>query len=86
MKVSHTIKCEKVYFDQTLDGKKPFEIRDNDRAYQRDDVVIMKETDEDFLTSYTGRKLGARIGFVTPFNQKDGWVVFSLIDIKELFT
>lgn len=71
-KMEHHIKCNKITFEETLKGSKPFEIRKNDRHYQKFDDVIMSEFDAD-KNKYTGRKLSFEIGFVTNYAQRDGY-------------
>lgn len=39
----HSLKVEPPYFDALLDGSKPFEVRRNDRAYQRGDRLRLRE-------------------------------------------
>lgn len=41
--MEHDIKVIQPYFDAILDGSKTFEIRKNDRAYQKGDVLILRE-------------------------------------------
>lgn len=72
----HEIKIEEPYYIQVLSGAKTFEIRYNDRGYQAGDTVLM---------SVAGRvipAIKAKIGYVTSFQQKDNFVVFSLLDVE----
>lgn len=39
----HTLKVIPPYFDAILDGTKTFEVRKNDRAYQRGDILHLSE-------------------------------------------
>ena len=41
--MEHVLKIDKPYLDAKLAGDKLFEIRLNDRGYQKGDVVIYKE-------------------------------------------
>lgn len=41
--VAHTLKVEQPYFAALVDGSKPFEVRRNDRAYQRGDRLLLRE-------------------------------------------
>lgn len=79
MKQLHEIKLRSEYFDSVACGDKNFEIRFNDRGYQKGDLLIMTEYHE---TDYCSRKIKAVIGYVTAYQQKEGFVVFSLIDVK----
>lgn len=75
---SHTIKVEPPYFDALLNGSKPFEVRRNDRAYQRGDNLRLIEW-HDARTGYedcykcrnqaweahpTGREVARRVTYV----------------------
>lgn len=76
----HKIKCNSVCFQATLDKDKTFEIRSNDRHYQKGDSVIMEEFQIDGH-KYTGRQLQFEIGFVTNYAQSEDYVVFSCLNI-----
>jgi hypothetical protein len=77
----HRLKCTSNTFQSTLDKQKPFEIRRNDRHFQKGDTVILEEIDFESL-NYTGRQLQFEIGFVTNFAQCEDYVVFSCLNIK----
>ena len=47
--MTHHLKIKPEYFQAVIDGKKPFEIRNNDRNFQTGDRVILEE--------YTGKEL-----------------------------
>lgn len=40
---THVVKVQPPYFDALLDGSKTFEVRKNDRAYQRGDWLVLRE-------------------------------------------
>lgn len=74
---THELKTRPNSFQQTWDGEKPFEIRLDDRGYQRGDRVVLREFDERDPCSecdgahfgpacrkYSGRRITGRIGFV----------------------
>lgn len=77
--MKHILKILPCYFEAVLDGKKTFEIRENDRGYQAGDTVVLREHDKVML--YTGRELEFKIGYVLNFAQKENWVVFSLLPL-----
>ena len=39
----HELKVQPPYFDALANGQKPFEVRRNDRAYQRGDTIRFRE-------------------------------------------
>ncbi|MGR5128040.1 DUF3850 domain-containing protein [Photobacterium swingsii] len=65
---THTLKIEPVYLNAIIDGKKTFEIRKNDRGFRVGDRVRLITDD---------RYLIIRIKYLTDYEQKDGYVVFS---------
>lgn len=60
---AHDIKCWPSYFEALLQNVKHFELRNNDRNYQVDDVLFIHEYDPD-TELYTGRSLVRRVSFV----------------------
>jgi len=81
--MKHELKIEAPYYQAIVDGKKTFEIRFNDRGYNAGDTVVLQPLTELKTYNSSKPKLRATIGYVTPYQQRDGWVVFSLLDIKE---
>jgi len=83
----HELKIEPVYFEQVSTGYKTFEIRKDDRGYQKGDKIMLREFDQNrgVIESqrYTGRAIIADIGYVTAYEQQKGYVVFSLLGIEE---
>ena len=81
--MNHELKTWPCYYAAIISGRKTFEVRyDRDRGFQAGDMLLLREQDPR-SASYTGRQCVARIGYVTAFEQKPGWVVFSLLDVKE---
>jgi rubrerythrin len=76
--MKHELKIEKQYLDRVLDRTKTFEIRKNDRDYQKGDKVTFKEVK---AGNATGKEATADIGYVTDYQQKEGYVVFSLANV-----
>ena len=73
----HELKTWPEYFAAVLDGRKRFEIRQNDRSFAAGDRVVLREYDP-VLGTYSGRSIAAEIWYVTDFAQKPGWCVFGL--------
>lgn len=83
----HDLKIAPAYFKAVIEGRKTFEIRKDDRGFQAGDTVTLLEYDDGSLGRYvppsdrfTGAKHDATIGYVTAFEQKPGYVVFSLLN------
>lgn len=74
----HILKIAPEYFEAVASGKKTFEIRLNDRGFEQNDLVILREYIKE-RDEYTGDVLARRIGFITDFAQMNGYVVFSLL-------
>jgi hypothetical protein len=75
----HNVKVNIKYFDAIVSGKKTFEIRFDDRNYQEGDFIVLHKTlSNGFVNGETVQK---RIGFITDFEQKQCYIVFSLLDI-----
>lgn len=79
----HHIKIERAHYDNVLSGRKTFEIRRNDRGYQAGDVVVLHPLGEHGLYDEKSPNLEATIGYVTQYEQKENYVVFSLLNVKE---
>lgn len=73
---THKIKILPEFFKAVEEGRKPFEIRNNDRNYHEGDIVVLQEWAFGY---YTGNQISKKIGYVTDFEQKPGYVVFGLV-------
>lgn len=75
----HNVKIKREYFDKVVDGTKTFEIRFDDRGYEEGDFIVLHETlSNEFVT---GKTIQKRIGFITDYEQKQCYIVFSLLDV-----
>lgn len=75
---THELKTYPHYFQKTLDGKKPFECRLNDRKFQVGDRVILREWDN---IEYSGREIHGLITYILDdkfIGLAKGYVIFSL--------
>ncbi len=66
---THRVKCWPQFFEPTLCGRKNFEVRFNDRGYQRGDLLVLCEFDP-VTNEFTGRELPKEITYVL-----SGWGV-----------
>ena len=74
MSAHHRLKTWKQYFDASFAGEKPFELRRNDRGFQKGDTVELVEVEDEyggavrpgshFNAIETGRTLRRRITYV----------------------
>jgi len=81
----HKLKIEPSYFQAVLEGSKTFEIRKNDRGFQKGDHVVLMEFDKNKIGGYTKREIQVQIKYVTNFNQKDDYVVFGFEIVPDIF-
>lgn len=81
---THEIKIHITHYNRVKAGTKTFEIRKNDRYYQRGDQVIMTAVYEDGTIASKRPEhfpsIKAEIGDVYPIH--DDFVVFSLLSVK----
>jgi hypothetical protein len=91
----HELKIWPQYFRPVADGDKTFEVRKNDRGFQKGDVVMLREWDPAEVTKnwtgqgrmpteprgYTGEHAEFMIGYVMPIDAER--VVFSLLPVQE---
>ena len=84
--MTHELKTLPDYFQRIWDGEKNFEVRRNDRGFQKGDEVLLDEYDPKSshveYHRFTGRQIRADIGFVLSEYQKEGYVTFSLLNIE----
>ena len=79
----HKIKCEPRFFEESINGNKPFEHRFNDRDYQVNDTLILQEWDP-AKKDYTGREAT----FTVPYILSDyegltpGYVIMAMLPIQ----
>ena len=65
----HRLNIEKQFLDAKIDGRKNFEIRNNDRDFKVGDIVV-------YFDIYTLIEHKYRIIYITDFMQAPGYVVF----------
>jgi len=77
----HDLKIHPKPYRGVLDGRKTFEIRNNDRDFKEGDTAILYEY---FGGEYSGKETIILITYVTDFEQKEGYVVFAFTKIKDI--
>ena len=60
---SHDLKIWPEYFERVLNGRKGYELRQNDRGFREGDALILREWDPD-TEEYTGRIVTAAVEVV----------------------
>lgn len=79
---THELKILPAFFEQVANGNKPFEIRENDRDFKLNDVLLLREIEparsphEPAL--YTGRMKAVKVTYITDFQQKPDFVVMGI--------
>jgi len=81
--VIHIKKCVSPYFEKVRDWEKQFEIRLNDCGYTEGDFIIQRHYCPR-LKKYLEGSTFHKIGFMTDFEQKPGYVVFGLLDPSDV--
>ena len=87
--ISHELKTDSVLFEATWKGERDWEIRTNDRNYQPDQVLRLRETkytgnemaDDEKPLIYTGRAMTARVKNILRgpcYGVEDGWCIMSI--------
>lgn len=86
--MTHILKTWPVYFDAVRDGLKNFEVRRDDRGFQKGDFVELRRTRPDSLHTvefgYDGKPMYVqtfKIGWILTGGQvgiEPGYIVFSL--------
>lgn len=78
---NHVLKLRMEYWNAVHNGEKCFEIRENDRGYQKTDTVQFQMVDKEgkIIESPINCKITFEITYVLPgYALKDGWVVFGI--------
>ena len=79
---THELKAWRSYFEAIWDGRKPFELRKNDRHYRTGDHLIIREFDPAPGGGYLSRYIETDVSYVLEnaksFGLMDGYVVLGL--------
>ena len=82
---THNIKLNIAFCDDVLTGRKPFEIRQNDRGYQAGDYIKFTPVDEHcFVIKHEIQNKIYEITYVlNGYGLKEGYVVFGIKEVEE---
>lgn len=88
LEYDHELKVWPAYFHQLEPGKKTFEVRRDDRGFQKGDVLWLREYDHTKMQAfrYSGNATFARIDYILTGGQwgiEPGHVVMALTFIDE---
>lgn len=78
--MTHELKTWPVFFDETYKGRKNFELRKNDRNFNKGDTLILHEYDN-IKKEYTGKKLIRTVDYILHggnFGLEIGFVIMSI--------
>lgn len=82
---THYLKCQLVFFESVLSGKKNFELRKNDRPFSVGDLLVLQEYDM-YNQKYTGRKCYREIVYMLSdqpqFGLQIGYCIMSIIPVE----
>lgn len=78
----HELKIWPKYYARVKSGEKTFEVRKNDRDFQAEDTVTLREYDPDKqgVDAYSSYQMTFRIGYVLAIDAER--VVFSLLPLS----
>ncbi len=81
---THKIKLLMNFCDDVLSGDKRFEIRENDRGYQKGDRVVFRpyEPSDPFVKHPISDKVYEITYILNGWGLKDGYVVFGIREVK----
>lgn len=71
----HELKIQPQYFDAIIRGDKTFEIRKDDRGYAVDDLLVLKEWENE---QYTGHVIIQKVTYTTTYAQEMGFLVLAI--------
>lgn len=87
MVTTHDLKTVDRYYDAVSDGRKTFEVRKNDRAFQTGDILILRRTDKDgYYTDYKFVWIKRRITYLLQggqFGIEPGYCVLGLGPVED---
>lgn len=85
--MTHALKTWPQYFAEVKEGRKPFELRKNDRNFKVGDKVLLQEYHYD--AGYTGDELEFTITYILSnaekFGLKKGYVILGLKEFEKAY-
>lgn len=82
--MNHFLKIWPQHYEPLVQGYKTFEVRGNDRGFQKGDTLLLIETREDIPGIGTGRTATAVVSYVhSGLGMADGYVVLGVQNVEE---
>lgn len=78
--IIHELKILPCYYREVIAFRKTFEIRKNDRNFQKGDRVRLNEYEHG---AYTGNSMLFEITYINDYGQIKGYCVFSIYPVKK---
>lgn len=82
--MKHKLKTWPDYYHEVISGKKPFEVRYNDRNFQVGDTLSLLEWSPEF-EDYTGKQCDFEVTYILEggaFGIEEGYVVMAIKEVK----
>jgi hypothetical protein len=91
---THELKAYPAFFTPKIEGDMPFDVRYNDRGYQKGDIIHYREWDPNLLHGrdangtalrgdYTGRECRKLITYVMTYGLSPNYVGLGLQDVEK---
>jgi len=81
---THELKTWPVFYQAIVNGSKTFEVRKNDRDFQINDILLLREYDPE-TQQYTGLSIKKKVSYIlgdNPFFQINGVIIMGLQPIE----
>jgi ASC-1-like (ASCH) protein len=81
--MKHALKVWPEYYQDIESGKKPFELRKNDRDFKQGDILLLQEWDPK-TGKYTRNEIELLVSYILEggqFGLEEGYVIMALVEI-----
>ena len=79
----HELKTLETYYEMIVQGDKMFEIRYNDRCFQKGDLLVLREVRDRLPNCYTSRNMTVEVTCVVTWQQRENYVVMGIKPVEE---
>lgn len=85
--MTHELKLQEQFCQDKLDGNKPFEVRENDRNFQKGDLIKYIPVDKSGIRTFRYRELEEKTYQITCvisyWGMKEGYVAFGEKEVEQ---